>query len=349
MQKSLAKNILLDIAYVGNHGVHLQGLINANPKNPANGFQRPYPAWGGYLLNNPALYPTFNNGDITDALNEFHSSYNALRARYKQRYVVGLTLLNSFSWQHALDNASSTLDANTPSPQNAYDLEADYGQSDYNLPISNVTTLVYDLPFGQGRTFLSGADPLENAVLGGWQISVVNTMQAGTPFNLTYTPASTNQVSPTLSQNWRGENLYRPNLTPGAQYIQGKVKNSSGYIQYVNLSLLTLPSTYINNTAADGLSSPFGNLPKNYGRTPAFYETDLAFNKTFNTPVDRAKIEFRFEFYNLFNHTNSYLPGGTGGGTVTGTDGGSASGGSGGTISYTFEPRIIQFGLKVIY
>jgi hypothetical protein len=350
VQKTLAKNIMLDIAYVGNHGVHLQGLINANQKNPAAGFARPYPNWGGYLLNNPSLYPTFNNGDITDALNEFKSHYNALQVKYEQRMVGGLTLLNSFSWQHALDNASSTLDAFTPSPQNGYDINADYGQSDYNLPIANVTTLVYDLPFGQGRRFLSGASGLTNAVLGGWQISGVNTMQAGTPFNITYVPNSANQVSPMLTQNWRGESLDRPNLVPGAKYIQGKVKNSSGYIQYVNLNSLTLPSTYVNNIAADGLASPFGNMPKNYGRTPAFYETDLAFNKRFNTPVERAKIEFRSEFYNIFNHTNLYLPGG-GSGTVTGTYGGAPGsvGGSGGTITGTFEPRIIQFGLKVVY
>ncbi len=348
VQKTLAKNILLDIAYVGNHGLHLQGFINANQKNPANGFARPYPNWGGYLLNNASLYPTFLNGDITDALSEFHSSYNALQARYEQRMVGGLTLLNSFSWQHALDNASSTLDANTPCPQNGDDIEADYGQSDYNLPVSNVTTLVYDLPFGQGKRFLSSANGVANAALGGWQVSGVNTMQAGTPFNLTYSPAAANAVSPELSQNWRGENLYRPNLTSGVPYIQ-KTKLSSGYIQYVNLASLTLPSTYVSNTAADGLSSPFGDLPKNFGRTPAFYETDLALNKRFNTPIERAKIEFRAEFYNLFNHTNLYLPGGTGGGTVTGTDGGAVTGGSGGTITTTFEPRIIQFGLKVIY
>jgi hypothetical protein len=335
--------MLLDIAYVGNHGVHLQGFINANQKNPANGFVRPYPNWGGYLYNTT----TFNNGDITEALSEFHSSYNALQARYEQRMVGGLTLLNSFSWQHAFDNASSTLDANTPCPQNGDNIEADYGQSDYNLPIANITTLVYELPFGQGKRFLNTTGVV-NAVLGGWQISAVNTMQAGTPFNLQYSPASANAVSPMLTQNWRGFNAYRPNLIASSNYIQGKVKNSSGYIQYVNLASLSLPAT---GTTANPLN-PFGNLPKNYGRTPAYYDTDLAFNKKFNTPVERIKIEFRSELYNIFNHTNLYLPGGTGGGTVSGTYGGGAgsvTGGSGGTITSTFSPRIVQFGLKVTF
>ena len=72
MQKSLAKNILFDVAYVGNHGVHLQGFVNANQKNPLAARLRlrcpqdtSFPNWGGYLLNNPTLNPTYNNGDIT--------------------------------------------------------------------------------------------------------------------------------------------------------------------------------------------------------------------------------------------------------------------------------------------
>jgi hypothetical protein len=347
------------VAYVGNHGVHLQGFINANQKipqagfisgNPALGWSRPYPNWGGYLLNNPTLYPTYNNGDITEALNGFYSHYNALQARYEQRFVAGLTLLNSFTWSHALDNASSTLEANTPCPQDGNNLAADYGQSDYNLPVDNVTSLVYDLPVGKGQKLLANAGPATNTLLGGWQISAINTAQGGTPFNLTYSPAAANAVSPMLTQNWRGENLYRPNLVSGVPYIV-KTKLSSGYVQYVNAASLTLPSTYVGNTAANGPSSPFGNLPKNFGRTPKFYETDLDFNKRFNTPVERIKVEFRSEFYNIFNHTNLYMPGGSGGGTVSGTDNNSSAPTSigGGTITGTFEPRIVQFGLKVIY
>ncbi|MGD1062008.1 MAG: carboxypeptidase regulatory-like domain-containing protein [Terracidiphilus sp.] len=380
VQKSLGKNTKIDFAYVANHGVHLQGFINANQKNPAlpltttgqfsgiaaNQFQRPYMGWGGYLLNNSTTYPTFSNGDITQALSEFHSSYNALQARYQQQYAGGLTLLNSFTWSHDLDNASSTLEANTPCPQNGDNIEADYGQSDYNLPITNVTTLVYELPFGQGRRFLNGANPVTNAILGGWQISAVNTMDAGTPFNLTYSPASANAVSPQLTQNWRGENLYRPNLVPGVPYLErvpaltgftsgapsGKL---NGYVQYINPAAIAFPSTYTTGSAlttGGTISSPFGNLPKNFGRTPAYYETDLDFNKKFNTPIERVKIEFRSELYNILNHTNLYLPGGSGGGTASGTDNNlpnTVSALGGGQVTGTFEPRIVQFGLKVTY
>jgi hypothetical protein len=357
VQKQLAKNVLFDVAYVGNHGVHLQGFVNANQKIPqagfiggvpANGWSRPYPNWGGYLLNNTAN--PYNNGDITEALNGFKSHYHSLQARYEQRFVDGLTLLNSFTWGHAQDNASSTLEANTPAPQDANNLRGDYGQSDYNLPIADVTSFVYDLPYGKGKHYGGNSSPVQNIFLGGWQVGGVITVQGGTPFNLTYTPSSTNQVSPQLTQSWRGQNLYRPNLLPGAHYTQGKVKLASGYVQYVNLASLTLPSTYIGNTAANGVSSPFGSLPKNFGRTMPFYEGDIDINKKFSAMNDKIKIEFRSELYNITNHTNLYLPGGSGGGTVSGTMNNTATpGGSGGTITGTFEPRIVQFGLKIIY
>ena len=111
----------------------------------------------------------------------------------------------------------------------------------------------------------------------------------------------------------------------------------------------------MGNVTANGPSSPFGSLPKNFGRTMPFYETDLDFNKRFSAMNDKFKIEFRSEFYNIFNHTNLYLPGGSGGSTATGTrlttvfTPQPVTGGSGGTMTGTFEPRIIQFGLKIIY
>ena len=87
----------------------------------------------------------------------------------------------------------------------------------------------------------------------------------------------------------------------------------------------------------------------------------LPLNKNFNTPIESLKVQFRTEFYNIFNHTNLYLPG-----TISGTQGTTnATVGTGGTVApaaivsgvpnaggqvtSTFEPRIIQFGLKVIY
>jgi hypothetical protein len=324
VQNQLAKNSLLDIAFVGNHGVKLQGFLNANQINPSTGFTRPYTQWPS---------------DITAAVNEFWSQYQALQVRYEQRSVAGLTLLNSFTWSHSLDNASASLEGNTPSPQDGNNIAADYAQSDYNLPLTNITSLVYDLPFGRGKQFLGRSNGLVNAVAGGWQLSGINTMQAGTPFNLTYTPNSANALSPQIAATYRGANEYRPNRVNGVPLTE-RVKLSSGYIQYVNYSGLALPAT---RNAGGTLLSPFGNESRNPGRTPAYYTTDFALNKNFDTPLEGLKVQFRTEMYNAFNHTNLYLPASGLGGTL----GGAPS--SGGSITSTFEPRIIQFGLKILY
>jgi Carboxypeptidase regulatory-like domain/TonB dependent receptor/TonB-dependent Receptor Plug Domain len=347
IQRTLIKNSVLDIAYVGNHGVKLQGFLNANQKNPSQGFARPYGNWPS---------------DITAALNEFYSNFNSLQVKYEQQFTGGLTLLNSFAWEHSLDNASASLEGNTPSPQDGNNIRADYGQSDYNLPIANITSLVYELPFGHGRSFLSNSNGFTNALVGGWQVSVINTMQAGTPFNITYGPNGSQAVSPQISATYRGANEYRPNIVPGQKVTQGRSNRAAntGYVNYINFNAFVLPPI---KDAAGNVLSPFGNASRNPGRTPAFYQTDLALNKNFTTPIESLKIQFRTEFYNLFNHTNLYLPG-----TISGTQGTLAAGttlgtgaiapagaivggipNGGGQITSTFEPRILQFGLKVIY
>jgi hypothetical protein len=357
VQKSLAKNTLLDIAYVGNHGLKLQGFDNlnqgnpaaglANPANPSAGFARPYPTWGGLVGT------TFDYGDITQALNGFKSHYNALQVRYEQRFVAGLTLLNSFTWEHSLDNASASLEGNTPAPQDANNINADYGQSDYNLPLANVTSLVYDLPVGRGRRFLASSNSVLNAITGGWQISAISTAQAGTPFNLTYTPNAANAVSPQIpaGSTFRGANIYRPNRVPGENVVLCHSGHScladreaNGSIQYVNYAAFSLPAT---KDGSGNLLSPFGNAARNPSRTPNFFQTDFDLNKRFDTPVEGMKVEFRAELYNIFNHTNLYLPA-----SSLGSASGSAialTPSTGGTVTGTFEPRIVQFGLKVVY
>jgi hypothetical protein len=365
IQRTLFKNSLVDLAYVGNHGVKLQGFLNANQQNPALGAAAAHPTVG--FARPYANWPS----DITEGLNEFYSNFNSLQIKYEQRLAGGLTLLNSFAWERSLDNASAALEGNTPSPQNGFNISGDYAQSDYNLPVSNITSLVYELPVGHGRRFLGHSNGAVDSVLGGWQVSAINTAQAGTPFNLTYNPNSAQALSPQIATNasYRGANEYRPDRVPGMALTQGRSNRqaNTGYVNYVNLNAIVLPP--IRDAAGNQLS-PFGNLGRNPARTPEFYQTDLSLNKKFATPVESLKIEFRTEFYNIFNHTNLYLPGAgtsTVGGVISGTQGtttgtygiggtvplasiiGGTPSANTGQITSTFTPRVIQFGLKIIY
>jgi hypothetical protein len=132
---------------------------------------------------------------------------------------------------------------------------------------------------------------------------------------------------------------------------------NTGFINYINPNAFVLPPV---KDAAGNLLSPFGNASRNPGRSPAFYQTDLALNKKFALPVESMKMEFRTEFYNIFNHANFYLPGGISAsqGTTSAVAGlgGSvpvssitAAPSTNGQITSTFTPRVIQFGLKIFY
>ena len=213
---------------------------------------------------------------------------------------------------------------------------------------------------GAGGNTCRTVNGAEDALLGGWQISAINTMQSGTPFNLTYTPNSGAAGSQQISATYRGADEYRPDMVPGKKATQGTSSRAAntGYVNYVNFAPFVLPPV---KDAAGNALSPFGNSSRNPGRNPSFYETDLGLNKKFNTPLESLKIEFRAEAYNVFNHTDLYLPNSISGtqGTTLSTLGWaqrrecrrSAAGvpSSGGQISSTFEPRILQFGLKILY
>lgn len=337
VQRNLAKNTLLDVAYVGNHGLKLLQFANFNQKDPLNNFARPIPTYG----------------DITIAMHSAYSHYDSLQVRYEQRMMAGLTLLNSLTWSHALDNGGASLEANTPSLQDYRNPHADYGQSEYNVPLMNTTSLVYELPFGRNRRFMNSGGIL-NEVLGQWQVSAVNESHSGFPYQINYNPPTANQVSG-ISASYRGSNLYRPNRVPGVRLNTLNKSASTGTsIQYININTVANPTggaVAIPASTVNGvIVSPFGKLARDPGRSPIYNALNLAFNKRFDTPVESLKVEFRGELYNAFNHTDFTTPGGTiANSTAKDANGNPVAVQTGGTITSTFDPRIVQFGLKVLF
>jgi len=194
---------------------------------------------------------------------------------------------------------------------------------------------VYELPFGYGKMFLGKSGRVLNQFIGGWQLGSINQFASGTPFNVVYSPPSANQVSPALTATNRGANQYRPNRVAGQPLVHRSQSGST--IQWINLAAIAIPNTTAN-------PNPFGNLGRNPGLGPSYFDTDLALNKTFGARDNGLKVQFRAEAYNLFNHTNFVAPTNS---SVSGTVGGTPT--SGGTLSSTFPSRILQFGVKVIY
>jgi len=153
VQKQLSKNTLVDVAYVGNHGLKLQGFLNGNQKS-SNVSRGPTPT-----------------GRATLPKRSMSSGLTSTRCRYvtSKRFVGGLTLLNSFTGNTRWTMPRPRSKATRRRRRMANNIKADYAQIGLQPAIANVTSLVYEVPVGQGRRFVSGMNGAENAVLGGWQ------------------------------------------------------------------------------------------------------------------------------------------------------------------------------------
>lgn len=197
-QTELGKSRRLDIAYVGNHGVKLQevGIYNQRTpelgKDPLTGyFKRPYS----------------NIGDVAMTFNGGMSNYNGLQVHFEQKSTHGFWLLNAFTWSRDFANVTDDLTAAhgfSGSPQDFYHLHNDYGPSQYDLPIVDVTSFRYNLPVGRGRLLLRHAGSIMNNIFGGWTVTVADQFRSG----YTLTPGFTPSGSQELSNN--GGVKYRP-------------------------------------------------------------------------------------------------------------------------------------------
>jgi outer membrane receptor protein involved in Fe transport len=316
VQREIARNMLLDVAYVGNRANELLLLANLNQATPNN-------SAGTIPLANRR--PIAGFADITYAFNGGKSRYNSLQVKYDYRPRRGLMFLNAFTWSKSKDNGAGTLEApngNFPSPQDFYNLEADYATSAYDQPYNNTTSVVWELPFGQGHRFLSDAGPVIEAIAGGWTLSGINTLASGEVVNLTYTPATAFLVSG-INQDFRGANNYRPNLS-GSPY--GDTSSVTSYLSRENVTIPTDPS------------QPFGNAPRNVARGPWFWQMDLVAAKDFRLPIGAdTRAQFRLEAFNLLNRVNFRAPNGN------------RSSGAFGSITTTYDARQLQLGFKVTF
>lgn len=313
IQHQLSKNTLVDIAYAGNHALKL--LLFAN-------FNQAHPFTTGTLATNRPI-PSF--GDITYAFNGGAGNYQSLQARIEHRTNGGLLLLNSFTYSHAIDNASGSLEnpnGNFPAPQDFYNLGAERATSAYDQKFNNTTSVVYPLPLGRNKRFLNSASGALDQVVGGWEISAINQADSGQPITIVYTPGPSLLVSG-IQQDFRGANNYRPNLT-GSPILTGVGPE--------------IGKPYLSAAAFQTPTGPFGNAGRNIARGPVFNQLDFGVNKSFRLPGENTSLQFRAEMFNILNHTNFQAP-----------NSNFSSGAAFGKITGAFDARLIQFGLKLSY
>jgi Carboxypeptidase regulatory-like domain/TonB dependent receptor/TonB-dependent Receptor Plug Domain len=326
VQRQITRSTLVEVSYNGNHSLRLPILADYNQAAPnaVTATCNP-PAVTSGCLGVQARRPIQSYGPITwvDPAGDNH--YDGLSARVEHRLGSGLYFLNSFTWGKAMGDSEQALEYYAgyfeANPQNIHNLAAEKGPSSFDVKLNNVTSIVYQVPFGKGRKYGGGMNPVFDAIAGGWELNTINTAHTGTPLDVAYGPSTINDVTG-LSNDYRGEAFLRPNVSGSA--------TSQSTSQMLN----TYFAGYTFTTPL--ATQPFGNLGRNSFRAPGFEQWDFAANKTF-TIHEGVKLQFRSEFFNVTNHTNFGIP------TTTTTS--SAFG----TIRTTYPSRQVQFALKLLF
>jgi hypothetical protein len=164
IQQQVAKNMVVDVEYVGNKGTHIQG-------NDA--FNIPEPGPGGVQARRP--FPRFASFGYISA--DTSTTYHALQAKFEKRLSAGLWLLTSYTFSKSLWTTQ------TPAAGGRYAFET--GPSEYHVPHTFSFAYGYELPFGKGKPVFGNANRVANALIGGWQMQGILIFRSGVPFTVT--------------------------------------------------------------------------------------------------------------------------------------------------------------------
>ena len=337
LQRQLGADTVFQVAYVGSHGLHLPRAGEANPYEPMLGHN---------------LNPNF--GSVPQIVTDATSNYNSLQLSLQKQFSNGFSFQGAYTYSHSIDTASGPFPSDWVSEpgvsQNFYDLSADRASSAFDRRNVVVGNLLYDLPVGHGRRWGKTLGGAAGKMIEGWRMSMIGRFQSGVPF--TPVLAFNNSLTAASFQ------ADRPDVKPGANPCKASTGNVN---QWFDPNIFTLPNT------PDANGNIFGNAGRNSLCGPSLTEIDFSLIK--HTQIsERATLEFRAEFFNIFNHPNLNVPdntqgpNGTGGngdaiflGRVTGcnpaTDAlrcGILAGNAGRIFSTVTSARQVQFGVKLI-
>jgi hypothetical protein len=273
-------------------------------------------------------YPAFGN---IYSINDFgRASYNSLQIKAETKSTrYGLYALIGYTYSRTYDTGYSD-GLSTPIGAPDFPLpnwrKLDWALSQINLDNSFTASVLYDLPFGKGKKFGSDWNGLTNTLLGGWQVTLIEKITSGFPiFVLDSAPNS----GASLTNIGSGFPAGRPNqvCNPNSGFTQSVA-------EWFNTSCFTTP-----------VPGELGNANRAPVNGPDFVNTDFSVIKRFALPRENMGLDFRAEFFNLFNHAQFDTPSAFGG--ETGADlNSSFFGRIPGTVN---NPRVIQFGLKLTF
>ncbi|RPI26488.1 MAG: TonB-dependent receptor [Acidobacteria bacterium] len=309
LQRELPMETVLTVSYIGGATRHISYTENLNE----------VPGPGSATVEERQPWPYFNLINKRNA--GANANYNALTAKAEKRFSRGMTYLMAYTWSHAIDEGAGVLDDGTLGAgfRSIYHRDWNRGNSNYDVRHNFVTSLVYDLPFGQGRRLGGDWNRATNALLGGWQLGGILTMRTGQPFS----PTVNEDVTNTQTTNYPNR-VGVGDLPPSERSID----------RWFDLSAFAVP---------DDLS--YGNSGRNILFGPGFNSIDLKIGKNFYFG-DERRLEFRCEMFDFTNTPHFGLPGPTSTDVLRFT---SIDATSVGQIRTAYEPRRIQFGLKLAF
>ncbi|MFZ0200837.1 MAG: TonB-dependent receptor [Candidatus Sulfotelmatobacter sp.] len=362
VQHQITNTTTIEVAYIGNKGTHV--FAGDGPTYNVNN-----PSMVGYCANaactakTPQVYrrPYYNNftyagyADPTNTLanfpgaprlvpgvlqccstdqgnylgNDASSKYDALQVKVEKRFSRGLQVLSHYTFAHAYKYDSSYY------PD---DPKIAYGPDDQVRNQVWVNNVVYELPFGKGKMFAGNSGRAEDLIVGGWQITGTTTWGSGLP----WTP-STNECG--------GEEdvgVCRPDKGTGSFPIgAGSLQHPAGGAPFVQFFT---PLTSLTGPFTDPGNGNLGNIGVFSYRGPRVFYADASILKNFSL-IERLRLQFRMDAFNVFNHPvlgfNNNQNGGTcvdcpGNGTITDIEHDASPGSATGM-------RQLEFALKLIF
>ncbi len=353
LQRELPGGFFADIAYAGAHGVHLQQystninqipdslLATAATQYAAGGetnvaIAQPFTGTYPFSYNLPGAlgagslkvgqldrpYPQFGGLNLYDDPC-CSSRYDSLQLTVTKRFKQGGTLLVAYTNSKLLSNTdtlTSWLEGSTNGGvggvQDWNNLKGEYSNSSQDVPQRLIINYVLDLPFGHGKRFASDATGVKDKVIAGWGVDGVTTLARGFPLKIT------DSHGLLINSLGAGTGTIRPDVVPGCDKTGPRTT-----LEWFNTACFVDPAQYT-----------FGDEPRadQTLRQDGIINFDFAvFKRTYFGPDNKLNLEFRSEFFNLFNRNQYAAPG-----TALGA-------GNFGVVSGLANlPRIVQFGLK---
>lgn len=301
VQREVVKDLVVQVGYIGKAGHKLMMGLSSNPAIYAPG------ATLGNIDQRRILPGYGDNRALSSLAN---SNYNSLQTEVRKRFSRGFSLQGAYTWSRSIDMRSGIAAVGATTP-NVFDLSTEIGLSDFQAKHVASFSWLWDLPK------LGGTHPALRAVAGGWELNGLMHMRSGMPINV----LSGRDVALTGTANQRPDVLGDPVLSSDRS-------RAAKISAWFDRTAFAYPATGV-----------FGNTGRNALIGPAEANTDMAFFKNFPLPLREAtRLEFRAEFFNIFNSVNFGNPAAN-----------LAGGANMGRITTAGAARVIQFGLKFIY